>query len=163
MCIYLYLFLRAKHPVKVHVWAGISIRGPTKICVFDGIMNAPLFVNILRTTLLPFIAEKYPRGHRFMQDNDPKHTSLLARSFYTDEGINWWKTPAESPDLNPIENMWHELKDHIRSKVKPHTKDELVQGICEFWKTVDTTKCLRFVYLATWLSVKLINTCIKQL
>ena len=127
------------------MWAGISIRGPTKICIFDGIMDAPLFVNILRTTLLPFIAEKYPRGHRFMQDNDPKHTSLLARSFYTDEDINWWKTPAESLDLNPIENLWHELKEHLRSKVKPRTKDELVQGIRAFWQTVDATKCLRFV------------------
>lgn len=126
------------------MWAGISIRGPTKICIFDGIMDAPLFVNILRTTLLPFIAEKYPRGHRFMQDNDPKHTSLLARSFYTDEDINWWKTPAESPDLNPIENLWHELKEHLRSKVKPRTKDELVQGIRAFWQTVDATKCLRY-------------------
>ena len=80
-----------------------------------------------------------------MQDNDPKHTSLLARSFYTDEDINWWKTPAESPDLNPIENLWHELKEHLRSKVKPRTKDELVQGIRAFWQTVDATKCLRFV------------------
>ena len=132
----------------MHVWAGISVLGPTKICIFDGIMDAPFFVNILWTTLLPFIAEKYPGGHRFMQDNDPKHTSLLARSFYRDEGINWWPTPAESPDINPIENMWHELKEHLRSKVKPHTKDELVQGICEFWKTVNATKCLRFVYLA---------------
>ena len=127
------------------MWAGISIRGPTKICIFDGIMDAPLFVNILRTI---FIAEKYPRGHRFMQDNDPKHTSLLARSFYTDERINWWKTPAESPDLNPIENLWHELKDHLRFELKPHIKDELVQGICAFWRTVDVTKCLRFVCLA---------------
>lgn len=61
----------------------------------------------------------------------PSILSLLARSFYTDENINWWKTPAESPDVNPIENMWHELKEHIYSEVKPHTKDELVQGILE--------------------------------
>lgn len=111
---------RPKHPLKVHVWAGISLRGPTKICIFEGIMDAPMFIDILRATLLPFIAEKYPRGHRFMQDNDPKHTSLLAQSFYRDNNINWWKTPVQSPDLSPIENLWHELKEYLRCQVKPH-------------------------------------------
>jgi len=106
-------------------------------------MDAPMFVNILETTLLPFIEEKFASGHRFMQDNDPKHTSLLAQSFYSENGINWWKTPAESPDCNPIENLWHELKDYIRSQVKPHSKEELISGICQFWKKVDKAKCTR--------------------
>ena len=61
---------KPKHPLKVHVWAGISRHGPSKICIFDGIMDADLFCNILETTLVPFIREKLP-DHRFMQDNDP--------------------------------------------------------------------------------------------
>ena len=52
----------------------------------------------------------YPHSHRFMQDNDPKHTSRRAAAFFAERGINWWKTPPESPDANPIENLWHELK-----------------------------------------------------
>ena len=99
--------LRAKHPTKVHVWAGISKKGPTQICIFDGIMKAPLYVNILERTLLPFIARVMPTSHRFMADNDPKHTSRLAQNFLQEKKINWWRTPAESPDLNPIENLWH--------------------------------------------------------
>ena len=46
---------RAKHPVKVHVWAGISIRGRTGMCIFDGIMRASLYAEILKETLFPFI------------------------------------------------------------------------------------------------------------
>lgn len=38
-------------------------------------------------------------------------------------------TPASSPDLNPIENVWSAMKTYLRSVVKPKKKEELVQGI----------------------------------
>ena len=108
---------RAKHPTKVPVWAGISRKGTTQVCIFEGIMAAPLYCEILQQTLLPFIQEHFPpTTHRFKQDNDPKHTSRIAQQFYMDSYINWWKTSAESPDMNPIENLWHELKEHIVEK-----------------------------------------------
>ena len=101
---------RPKHPVKLHVWAGISWRGPTRVCIFEGTMDANLYVTILENYLLPFIRTEYPSYHQFMQDNDPKHTSRRARDFFEEHNINWWRTPPGSPDANPIENLWHELK-----------------------------------------------------
>ena len=136
---------RPKHPVKVHVWAGISHRGRTGLCIFEGKMNASLFISILRSTLLPFIKDSYPDGHRFIQDNNPKHCSKLARKFYDEEGVNWWPTPPESPDMNPIENMWHELKEYIRREVKPTSKSELISGIKAFWETVTVEKCQKYI------------------
>jgi hypothetical protein len=38
-------------------------------------MKKELFVSILEGTLVPFIEAVYPEGHKFMMDNDPKHTS----------------------------------------------------------------------------------------
>ena len=61
------------------------------------------------------------------------------------KSINWWRTPPESPDLNPIENLWHELKEFIRREIKPTTKDQLVHGIKTFWKTVDKAKCNKYI------------------
>ena len=69
-------------------------------------MDADLFCNILESTLVPFIPEKLP-DHRFMQDNDLKHTSRWAQAFFGEQNINWWRSPLESPDLNPIEDLWH--------------------------------------------------------
>ena len=112
------------------------MRGRTRICVFDGIMKKELFVSILEGTLLPFVQDIYPDGHKLMMDNDPKHTSAYAKQWIEDNAVNWWKTPAESLDLNPIENLWHELKEYVRREVKPTTKDQLVQGIVDFWETV---------------------------
>ena len=136
---------RPKHPPKVHVWAGISQKGPTEISIFEGKMNAPLHTQILDKTLIPFLNKKFPTTHKFMRDNDPKHTSKHAKKFMDEKGINWWRTSPESPDLNPIENLWHELKEYIRREVMPTTKEQLIDGIVEFWQTVDTQNCKKYI------------------
>lgn len=124
---------KPKHPLKLHVWAGISRHGGTKICIFEGIMVADLYCEILP-------------NHRFMQDNDPKHTSRAAKAFFEENGINWWPTPPESPDLNPIENLWHELKYYLETTVKARSKQEMIDGIKMFWrKKVDATKCAKYI------------------
>ena len=65
--------------------------------------------------------------------------------FLKDNNVNYWATPAESPDLNPIEMLWHELKSHLRREVKPKNKEELVSGIQNFWKTVTVEKCRKYI------------------
>ena len=50
-------FVRVKHPVKVHVWAGISVKGSTRICIFSGIMKVPLYVQILEENFASFSEE----------------------------------------------------------------------------------------------------------
>ena len=97
-------------------------------------MDAAFYIEVIREGLLPFIRKVFPESYRFMQDNDPKVSDYFAQ-----EGINWWKTPPESPDTNPIENLWHELKEYIRREVKPHNKSEL------FWDTVDIQKCCKYI------------------
>lgn len=111
---------KPKHPLKVFVWGGISKQGATNVVIFTGIMDAERYVQILRAGLLPFVRQKFPSmNFRFQQDNDPKHTSRLAKDFFSQENINWWKTPPESPDLNPIERVWSHLKQFLTYTIKP--------------------------------------------
>ena len=112
---------RAKHPCKVHVWAGISCQWNTPIVIFEGLMNGAGLTEVFKAGLVPYINQVNNNPH-LMQDNDPKHTS------------------TKSPDLNPIANLFHELKQYIRRVAKLKTKDELVTGLVELWETVDVAK-----------------------
>ena len=137
--------MKPKHPPKVNVWAGISRRGATRVVIFTGIFTATQYVDILKNGLLPFLEAAYPDGHRCMQDNDPKHTSRYAQWWYENNEINWWKTPASSPDLNPIELIWHTLKEFLRNEYKPHNLSELKQGIKTFWESLTPEICSRYI------------------
>ena len=111
---------KPKHPFKLYVWACISKRGTSPILIFEGIMERSFYIEeIIKGVLSPFIHNVFPDGHRFMQDNDLKHTSNDAARAMIDENIVWWKTPSESPDMNPIENFWHELKERLRNDIVP--------------------------------------------
>ena len=70
-----------EHTLKVHVWAGISTRGATKI--FNQTMDATLYIEILCGFLLPFFEEKFEGScYQFIQDNDPKHMGKKAKETY---------------------------------------------------------------------------------
>jgi transposase len=68
-----------------------------------------------------------------MQDNDPKHVSRSTKQCMEDHNINHWVTPPESPDMNPIANIWTALKYHIRRRVKPRNQDVLLDGIVDIY------------------------------
>lgn len=137
--------MKAKHPPKVNVWAGISRRGATKVVVFTGTLTATRYVDILEMSLVPFLNKHYTDGHRFQQDNDPKHTSRYAQWWIAENNINWFKTPASSPDLNPIELIWHTLKEYLRTVYKPKNLTDLKTGIKTFWSTVTPEECCKYI------------------
>ena len=47
--------------------------------------------------------------------------------------------------MNPIEKHWHELKTFLRTRVKPRTKEELVNGINKFWNDLNSARCSRYI------------------
>ena len=98
-------------------------------------MDALFYIKILRNHLLPAARQQYAQQWRFQQDNDPKHRSKVAKEFLDREvpkTIDW---PPNSPDLNPMENMWSILKRCVEKR-KPSDIDEL-EAIHEKRQKVD--------------------------
>jgi hypothetical protein len=88
---------KPKHNVKVHLFGGISRRGLLPLITFGGIMYSKDYQNWLSLSVIPFIRQKFPFGHRFYMDNDPKHTSNSTKRFILRNNINHFMTPPESP------------------------------------------------------------------
>ena len=89
---------------SVMVWGGITKSGPGPISQVIGIMDAVGYVNILEENLENFTNKNMPLNWIMQQDNDPKHTSRLAKKWFDDNNVQVMEWPPQSPDLNPIEN-----------------------------------------------------------
>ena len=70
-------------------------------------MGTTLYTNILQDELLQTLDfyELNRDNIIFQQDNDPKHTSMIARKWFDDNRIPLLEWLAQSPDLNPIEQL----------------------------------------------------------
>ena len=68
----------------------------------------------------------------FQDDNASCHRSAVVKKWIRDHQIHqlWW--PANSPDMNPIENLWGILVKKLSTKVFEN-KEELVENILRIW------------------------------
>lgn len=140
---------KPKHPLKVHIWGAISMKGASPLVIFTENLTAIRYGKILESGLVPFIRAKFPHHHRFQQDNDPKHRSRYIEEFMKSKKIYWWKTPAESPDLNPIEKVWGSMKNYLRNVYfrcqENRSLAGLKTGIKNFWKTLKPKTCRKYI------------------
>lgn len=121
---------------SVMVWGCFSYQGVGRLVFIDGVMDAARYCSILSENLLSSASEMGLSEFIFQQDNDPKHTSKLAKEFIRENNLVCMTWPAQSPDMNPIENLWGIIKEKV-AVLKPKNLNELKISIQKIWKETD--------------------------
>lgn len=134
---------------NIMIWGCMTFAGVGGLALIEGNMNADQYVQILDNKLtstidaLSILPDFPPRSDLiFQQDNDPKHTSNKAKTYMTSKGIQTMKWPAQSPDLNPIEHLWSQLKNSLSNyNEPPKGYHQLWQRVQEQWSKVEVESC----------------------
>jgi transposase len=69
-----------------------------------------------------------------MEDGAPTHTAAVSAVWRDLRGMKKLRWPAQSPDLNPIENLWYICKTRLQKKARPHNKEDLWLEVEKTWK-----------------------------
>jgi transposase len=122
---------------KVSLWGCICADGLGHAELFDESLTAQRYQSILRLNLVSSALQFWPRGQWwFQQDNATPHNAGTSHDWFENHGIDVIEWPAWSPDLNPIEELWNDLKVRVYGR-HPKTMEELERFVTEEWAATD--------------------------
>ena len=141
--------LRKPHHVKptrkhggggIMLWSAISYAGVGWLCKIDGTMDKELYKSILEDELelsIDYMCKELKLKRNqvwFQQDNDPKHKARSVTKYLLEQDYQILDWPPQSPDLNPIENMWSTLKRQLNTFTTPPSGMlDLFERVQEVW------------------------------
>jgi transposase len=106
-------------------------------------MDGKFYVEILEK-YIPEVNRMLKGRWRLQQDNDPKHTSRIAKEFLSNNVPEVTDWPSNSPDLNPIENLWAIVKRNVELR-KPKNLSELESFLGEEWEKIPNSLLINLV------------------
>uniref|UniRef100_A0A3B5QWB7 Tc1-like transposase DDE domain-containing protein n=1 Tax=Xiphophorus maculatus TaxID=8083 RepID=A0A3B5QWB7_XIPMA len=134
-----------KFPQSLMIWGCMSGKGTGEMTVVNSSINAQVYIDILDSFLIPSIEQMFGDDEVIFQDDNAScHRAKTVKAFLEERHIQSMSWPANSPDLNPIENLWWRLKKMVHKK-GPTSKADLATAIKESWHQIDAEYCLSLI------------------
>jgi hypothetical protein len=117
---------------KVMVWGCVTAHGVGRLCQIDGKVDSKKYISILQEAYLRTLEDLHTnqQGVTLQADNDLKHTSKATQAWLEGNRISTLNWPANSPDVNIMENLWAYLDDRIWAHPKK------LSNSTEFWNAL---------------------------
>jgi hypothetical protein len=141
--------------VRVMMWGIIAkdAKGPLVVLEYPGgpgggMTAARYCEQVLKGPMLTFfksLQRERPSLH-FQQDGASPHRSPLTQKWLLDHHIPIFPHPPSSPDVNPIENVWRDLKRAVRALPRqPTTRKQLADAAKQAWDNIPIDKINRYI------------------
>ncbi len=119
---------------------AMSSAGVGPLCFLKSTVNVAIFLEILEHFMLPSVDKLYgDADFIFQQVLAPAKDT---KSWFSDHGVTVLDWPANSPDLNPIENLWGIVKRKMRG-TRPTNADDPKAAIKATWASITPEQCHR--------------------
>jgi hypothetical protein len=122
------------------VWGAFSANGVGKLVRIKGVLVKEKYRQILVKHAVPCGKKLIGKPFVLQQDNDPKHTAHVVKRYLDkkekDGDLKLLDWPSQSPDLNPIENLWRMVDDKTKSR-KPANEDKLFEVLRHAWMNIE--------------------------
>ena len=127
------------------LWGCFSSAGTGKLVRIEGMMDGTKYRENLEGNLFQF-SRNLRLGWRFpfQQDNEPKHTAKATIERFKGKHLNVLEWPSQSPDLNPIENLWYDLKIAVHQQ-HPFNLKELEQFCLDKLPKIPVARCAKLI------------------
>ena len=129
---------------SVTVFRMFSSQGTTPLVRLQTRVNAQIYKNIVQDHVVPIIQNSGFDRATFMHDNAPCHKAKVVMSYLSEQDFEIMDWPPQSPDLNPIENLWKTLGVKVMERNPTNTEDLWVK-LQEEWSKISIEDCQELI------------------